>query len=53
MNPAVSEAAVVLSRTPGIVRGLFEGLPESRLRANEGDGTFCPRDVLGHLIHED
>src|SRR4029078_392374 len=27
------------------------GLPEPLLAAKEGEGTFSPRDVLGHLIH--
>jgi hypothetical protein len=47
----VPEAVAVLSRTPGTLRSLLEGLPEDWLEANEGPDTFSPRDVLGHLIH--
>lgn len=38
---------------PGTLCALLEGLPESWLEANEGAGTFSPRDVVGHLIHGD
>lgn len=51
MQPAPSEVIAVLSRTPGALRALLEGLPDAWLDADEGDGTFSPRDVLGHLIH--
>ena len=45
------EIRAVLSRTPAALRALLDGLPEPLLQANEGEGTFSPRDVLGHLIH--
>ena len=51
MEFTVPEAVAVLSRTPGTLRALLEGLPEDWLEANEGPDTFSPRDVLGHLIH--
>ncbi len=41
----------MLSRTPSALRALLDGLPEAWLNATEGEGTFSPRDVLGHLIH--
>ena len=34
-----------------MLRALLDGLPEDWLETNEGEGTFSPRDVLGHLIH--
>ena len=49
--PDPAEAVSILSRTPGVLRALLEGLPEPWLEADEGEGTFSPRDVLGHLIH--
>jgi hypothetical protein len=50
-EPNLSEITAVLSRTPGTLRSLLEGLPEPWIDASEGEGTFTPRDVLGHLIY--
>jgi hypothetical protein len=41
----------ILARTPAVLRSLVEGLPEHLIRANEGEGTWSPFDVVGHLIH--
>lgn len=51
MELSLAETTAVLSRTPETLRALLEGLPASWLEADEGAGTFSPRDVLGHLIH--
>jgi uncharacterized damage-inducible protein DinB len=51
MELTLPETTAVLSRTPGTLRELLEGLPESWLKADEGAGTFSPRNVVGHLIH--
>lgn len=51
MDVTLSEINAVLSRTPGTLRALLEDLPEPWLEANEGEGTFSARDVVGHLIH--
>ena len=51
MELILSEITAVLSRTPGTLRALLEDLPAPWVEANEGEGTFGPRDVLGHLIH--
>jgi len=51
MELSVSEAAAILSRTPATLRALLEDLPVAWLEADEGEGTFSPRDVVGHLIH--
>ncbi|MHC4471989.1 MAG: DinB family protein [Planctomycetota bacterium] len=40
----------VLRRTPVVLRAMLEGLDEDVLRANYGDDTFSPIDVVGHLI---
>jgi hypothetical protein len=50
MEQTLDEITAILSRTPAALRALLEGLPEALLVANEGDATFSPRDVLGHLI---
>lgn len=46
------EAAVaVLERTPASLSALLEGLPEPWVSATEGNGTWSPYDVIGHLVH--
>jgi hypothetical protein len=40
----------LLRRTPATVRTLLDGLDERWVRGTEGPETFCPFDVVGHLI---
>ena len=47
----LGEAVAVLRRTPSSLSALLAGLPERWLRATEGEGTWSPYDVVGHLIH--
>jgi len=47
----LNQAKRILSTTPATLRSLLEGLPEPWITANEGDSTWSPFDVLGHLIH--
>ncbi len=47
----LDEAMAVLERTPASLGALLEGLPERWVRATEGEGTWSPYDVIGHLIH--
>jgi hypothetical protein len=51
MRFELSDALVVLERTPGVLRGLLAGLPDVWSRATEGPDTWSPFDVVGHLIH--
>jgi len=51
MELSLSEVTAVLSRTPATLRTLLGDLPVAWLQADEGEGTFSPRDVVGHLIH--
>jgi hypothetical protein len=41
----------ILERTPATLTSLLTGLPDVWVRATEGDGTWSPYDVVGHLIH--
>jgi hypothetical protein len=34
-----------------VLRALLEDLPAAWLEVTEGEGTFSPMDVVGHLIH--
>ncbi|MBV9928908.1 MAG: DinB family protein [Acidobacteria bacterium] len=47
----LEEALAVLERTPASVGALLNGLPETFVRATEGEGTWSPYDVVGHLVH--
>jgi hypothetical protein len=51
MHVDLERAVEVLSRTPGALRALLEGLPDEWTTGNEGGATWSPFDVLGHLIH--
>ena len=47
----LNDAVAILARTPASLSALLEGLPDGWIRANEGEGTWSPYDVIGHLIH--
>lgn len=44
-------AAKILAKTPNALRSLLQGLPDEIVLGNEGEQTWSPFDVLGHLIH--
>ena len=47
----LDESMAVLTRTPAALNALLRGLPEAWTSATEGDGTWSPYIVMGHLIH--
>ncbi len=47
---AVEEMVRILTRTPATIRAILEDLPEDLVHSDEGEGTFSPFGVLGHLI---
>jgi hypothetical protein len=47
----LDDARAILARTPASLRALLEGLPDTWLTSTEGDQTWSPYDVIGHLIH--
>jgi hypothetical protein len=47
----LDEAVPVLARTPAVLRALLADLPKPWATATEGEGTWSPFDVVGHLIH--
>lgn len=49
----LAEAVAVLERTPASLSALLTGLPNRWVTATEGQGTWSPYDVIGHLIHGD
>jgi len=47
----LDDAVAILERTPATLTTLLVGLPEQWVRATEGDGSWSPYDVIGHLIN--
>jgi len=41
----------VLERTPAALHSMLSGLPDEAVRATEGEDSWSPFDVVGHLIH--
>ena len=51
MDFSVDQAMVVLRRTPATLRALLDGLPGAWANSNEGDGTWSPFEIVGHMVH--
>ena len=51
MELSLTDAISLLSRTPAALNALLRDLPESWTFRNEGENTWTPFDVVGHLIH--
>ncbi len=51
MEYQFAEALPILQRTPAVLRALLAGLPDAWIQAHEGDGTWNPYDVVGHMTH--
>jgi DinB superfamily len=47
----LTESIGILSRTPLVLESLLQDLPAPWVMNNEGENTFSPFDVVGHLIH--
>jgi hypothetical protein len=43
----LADAVAILERTPATVSALLDGMPETWVRATEGEGTWSPFDVVG------
>lgn len=51
MEVAIADAIGALARTPAALRGLFGGIGEPWLSADEGPGTWSTRETLAHMVH--
>lgn len=49
----LNKAMEILERTPSVLDELLKGLSESWFMTNEGEDTWSPYDIVGHLIHGD
>lgn len=50
MQFKLKEAKEILTRTPSMLEVMLSGLSEDWIRCNEGEGTWSPFDVIGHLV---
>ena len=46
----LGQASQLLARTPPTLRALLAGVDDAWLDADEGEGTFSPAEVVGHLL---
>jgi hypothetical protein len=51
MEHNLNHTVALLSRTPAALSALLRDLPEEWTLRNEGEKTWSPYDVVGHLIH--
>ena len=51
MKFELDEAIAILERTPRVLRSQLSGLPASWLGGTEGNETWSPYHIVGHLIH--
>lgn len=51
MDFSLERSIPILERTPSVLRMLLLDLPEDWVMSNEGEATWSPYDVVGHLIH--
>jgi hypothetical protein len=49
----LADAMSLLSRTPGVLDRLLDGLPPEWLHRNDGPGTWSAYDIVGHLYEGD
>src|ERR1700676_316904 len=47
----IDESLEILERTPLVLITLLNNLDEKWTSNNEGENTWSPYDVIGHLIH--
>jgi hypothetical protein len=51
MEHNLQETIALLTRTPAALDALLRDLPETWTHRNEGEETWSPFDIIGHLIH--
>jgi len=51
MDFKLDKAIEILERTPGVIEELLNGLSQEWVMNNEGNDTWSPYDIVGHLIH--
>jgi hypothetical protein len=49
----LNQTMALIARTPVVFDSLLRGLPDVWTLRNEGEGTWSPADIVGHLIYAD
>jgi hypothetical protein len=47
----LKKAVEILERTPSVIEQMLSGVSEEWIINNEGDDTWSPYDIVGHLVH--
>ena len=53
MDFNVNRSIEILSKTPAVLKQMLGGLSNEWINATEGENTWSPHTVLGHLIYAD
>lgn len=51
MNYSVTNSIEILERTPTVLDSMLIGISDEWVYSNEGENTWSPYQVVGHLIH--
>lgn len=51
MDFDIKKGIEILERTPLVLQALLSGISEEWIVPNEGEKTWSPYDIMGHLIH--
>lgn len=51
MDFDLNKSLDILERTPTVLRNLLSGLSDDWVMNNEGGDSWCPYDIIGHLIN--
>lgn len=51
MEHNLQDTIELLTRTPAVLNALLRDLPETWTHRNEGEKSWTPFDIVGHLIH--
>jgi hypothetical protein len=51
MQNNLEQTISLLARTPATLNALLRDLPESWTHRNEGENTWNPSEIVGHLVH--
>jgi len=51
MTFELSKSLEILNKTPETLETLLSGLSDDWIYNNEGENTWSPHDVIGHLVH--
>ena len=51
MNHSLDDTIALLARTPATLDALLRELPKAWTMCTEGDNTWSPFEIVGHLVH--